>query len=161
MKRSLRVAVCAALGVGFLAIAGGVSAQMPIEGTWRLDLKESKDVPDQMKNVDLKITLKGKVLTTARVVDALQIGDPVVVTIGEPPSERKFSSTMKGTIEANWKDGGKALEQVIRSTLAGTVIPVVQKTLITVSSDGKRMTRTQTTLQAGVSSERVLVYTRR
>lgn len=151
----------AAVVAGVVALAlGGVAARaeiMAIQGTWVLDAKASKDVPDQMKMIDLKITLKGMELTTQRQFEGANVGPPFVVVIDGVAREREIAPGQRGSVQAQWKAGGKLLEQVVK-TKASNLIDVTQTTLITVSEDGKVMNRVQTTMQAGDASERVYLY---
>jgi hypothetical protein len=158
-----RVAVIGGTGAvlaAFLLALPAEAGLMPIQGTWRLDDKASKNVPDQARNVDLKITIKGKMLATERLVDTTPVGEPIVIPVDGVPIEREIAKGQRGTIKATWKAEGKLLEQVIE-TKQGGLIPVIQTTLITVTDDGSVMTRVQTTRTGGDVTERVLIYRRR
>ena len=140
--------------------AATARAGSPIEGTWTLDERASSNVPEAVKGVDLKITLKGRELTTVRVFEGKALGEPVSLTIDAGPEEKEIGKGQRGTVEVRWKDAGKTLEQTIRMKLGG-VTPVVQTTLTTFSEDGQVMTRQQTTVQGGEKMERKLVYRRK
>jgi hypothetical protein len=130
---------------------------MPIAGDWRLDERASKNVPDSLKGVDLKIWLKGKDLYTQKLFEGAPVGDPLVIPLDGVAVTRELSKGQSGTIQATWKANGKLIEQVVR-TKQGGLLPVEQTTLVTVSEDGKVMTRVQTTKQAGDVVERLLIY---
>jgi hypothetical protein len=133
---------------------------MPLQGVWKLDEKASKNIPDSLKMVDLKITLNGKTLSTQRQVDGANVGDPLVLALDGVPAEREIAKGQRGTLQGTWKAGGKLLEQVVK-TKASNLLSVTQTTLITVSEDGKVMTRVQTTDTAGDRTDRVLIYRKR
>ena len=140
------------------ALAAGAS--MPIAGDWRLDDRASRNIPDAMKGVDLKITLKGNELVTQRLFEGAPVGEPLAVSLDGPPVEKELAKGQRGTIEARWKAGGKLLEQIVKMKQQN-LIPIVQTTLVSISDDGKVMTRVQTTDQAGNATERILVYRRK
>jgi hypothetical protein len=158
MRRRLRAT--AAFVLFALASAAAESAVMPIQGDWRLDERASRNVPDAMKGVDLKIWLKGKELYTQRLFEGAPVGEPLVVPLDGVPTERELSKGQRGTIEGRWKADGKLLEQVVKMKQQN-LIPIVQTTLVSVSADGKTMTRIQTTQSAGDSTERILIYRRK
>jgi hypothetical protein len=140
---------------------GGVAAGvMPIQGDWRLDERASKNVPDSLKGVDLKIWLKGKDLYTQRLFEGAIVGEPFVIPLDGVPIDREIAKGQKGKIQAQWKANGKLLEQIVKTT-AANFLAVTQTTLITVSEDGKVMTRVQTTIQGSDTVERVLIYRRK
>lgn len=142
------------------ATAFAAGASMPIAGDWKLDDRASRNIPDAMKGIDLKITMKGNELITQRLFEGAPVGDPLAVVLDGQPVEKELAKGQRGTIQAQWKAGGKLLEQVVKMRQAN-LIPIVQTTLVSISEDGKVMTRVQTTDQAGNTSERVLVYRRK
>jgi hypothetical protein len=163
MMRILRRLGAFALGAVVCAVAHAAIAAgggMPIQGDWRLDERASKNIPDALKGVDLKITLKGKDLATQRSFEGANVGEPFVVAIDGVEVEKEIGKGQKGKISAQWKANGKLLEQVVKTT-AANFLPVTQTTLITVSDDGKVMTRVQTTVSGSDTTERVLIYRRK
>lgn len=133
---------------------------MPIEGLWKLDEKASKNVPDSMKMVDLKIEMKGRQLSTQRLFDGAPIGEPLVLTPDGVPVAREIAKGQTGNISLEWKAGGRLLEQIVKMK-AQNLIDVIQTTHTTVTDDGDVMTRLQTTRQGGEITERVLIYRRK
>jgi hypothetical protein len=156
-RRLLAIALGLVCALAHLAGAAGV---MPIQGDWRLDDRASKNVPDSLKGVDLKIWLKGKELYTQRLFEGANVGEALMVPLDGVPTERDIGKGQKGTIQAQWKANGKLLEQIVKTT-AANFLAVVQTTLITVTEDGKVMTRVQTTVQGSDTTERVLIYRRK
>lgn len=159
--RSVPLRAALALFV-FSAPAARAAGPPQVQGTWTLDAKASGEVPASLRGIDLKVTLKGKTLSTQRVFEGRPVGEPTVVSLDGVPVNRELGGE-PGTIEARWIDGGAAIEQVVKTKLPGAVkVPVTQRTVITVSEDGRTMTRRQTTVQGGGEpAERVLVYRRR
>src|SRR5947208_3253957 len=105
-----RVAVIggtSAVLAAFLLALPAQAVLMPIQGTWKLDEKASKNVPDQARNVDLKITLKGKMLATERLIDTTPVGEPIVIPVDGVPLEREIVKGQRGTVKAQWKAEGK------------------------------------------------------
>ena len=142
---------------GFPALHAGV---MPIQGTWVLDSRNSKNAPDSIKNIDLRIMLKGRELFTQRLFEGAPVGDPTVLVLDGVPREREIAKGTMGAMSGAWKANGKLIEQVIK-TRAANLLEVVQTTNVTVTDDGEVMTRVQTTVQAGERNERVLIYRRK
>jgi hypothetical protein len=142
------------------AAARAAGPQMPIQGEWQIQERASKNLPDAMKGIDLRISIKGNELFTQRLFEGAPVGEPLAVTLDGNPVEKELAKGQRGTIQAQWKAGGKLLEQVVKMKQAN-LIPIVQTTLVSISEDGKVMTRVQTTQQAGDSSERILVYRRK
>lgn len=154
---AVALAVCA---IGLSAFGAGASATMPISGDWRLDERASKNIPDSLKGIDLKITLKGNDLITQRYFEGAPVGEPLAVTLGAGAMEKELVKGQKGTIQATWKANGKMLEQVVKMKQQN-LVPITQTTLVSISEDGKVMTRVQTTDQPGVGNDRILVYRRK
>jgi hypothetical protein len=153
----LALAVCA-ISLSALAFAAG--ATMPIAGEWKLDDRASKNIPDAMKGIDLKISMKGNDLITQRYFEGAPVGDPLAVTLGAGAIEKELVKGQRGTIQATWKANGKMLEQVVKMKQQN-LVPITQTTLVSISDDGKVMTRVQTTDQPGVGNDRILVYRRK
>jgi hypothetical protein len=149
------LAVCA---ISLSAFAAG--ATMPIAGEWRLDERASKNIPDSLKGIDLKISMKGNDLITQRYFEGAPVGEPLAVTLGAGAVEKELVKGQRGTIQATWKANGKMLEQVVKMKQQN-LVPVTQTTLVSISEDGKVMTRVQTTDQSGVGNDRILVYRRK
>ncbi|MEO6326343.1 MAG: hypothetical protein ABIT01_05435 [Thermoanaerobaculia bacterium] len=142
---------------GFRLLHAGV---MPIQGTWILDAKNSKNVPDSVKSIDLQIMLKGRELFTQRLFEGAPVGEPTVLVLDGVSREREIAKGTMGAIAGNWKANGKLIEQIVK-TRAANLLEVVQTTNVTVTDDGEVMTRVQTTLQAGERNERVMIYRRK
>lgn len=132
-----------------------LGAEFPIEGTWTLDLKASQNVPESKKGVDLLIEKKGNEITTSRLVGGKPVGDPLsVVPDGKERPVR--TDGPKTTVDAFFSKDGKSLEQELKVGVEE------QHAVITLSPDGKTMTRVETMSKAGVkTSERTLVYRKR
>lgn len=131
-----------------------------LDGTWILDSKASKDVPESMKMIDLKISLRGKVLSTTRLFDGAPVGEPFIVTLDGSLDERDIAKGQRARITAKWKSEGKSYELVIR-TKASNLLDVIQTTLVQLSDDSQKMTRFMTTVTGGSTQERILVYRRK
>ncbi len=159
MVRRLGVPAAFALCVIF-ATASAAAATMPIAGEWRLDERASRNIPDSMKGIDLRVWIKGNDLYTQRLFEGSPVGEPLSVSLDGHEVEKDLVKGQRGSIQASWKAGGKLLEQIVKMKQAN-LIPIVQTTLVSISDDGKVMTRVQTTAQAGSSSERILVYRRK
>jgi len=144
----------------FAASAVAAGTAMPIAGEWKLDERASRNIPDAMKGIDLKIWMKGDELYTQRLFEGAPVGEPLAVKLDGQAVEKDLAKGQPGSIQASWKANGKLLEQIVKMKQAN-LIPIVQTTLVSISDDGKVMTRVQTTAQAGNSSERILVYRRK
>ncbi len=158
----------AALALPFAALLTVASApvllaeEAPVEGTWTLAEKLSRNVPESIKGVDLKIGLRGKLLVTERLVSGRTIGDPLLVSLDGVSHETELGHGQRAAIDAKWVKEGRSFQQNVRMlTSSGPGLPAVQKTLVTVSDDNQTMTRVQTTIQFGKTDERVLVYRRK
>ncbi len=137
-------------------LAGPAAAQHKIDGIWRLDERSSRNVPDALKGVDLKIGVRGRQLSTQRLFDGAPVGDPFVVTLDGVPAPKDLGKGQKGTVTASWKEEGRIFQQVIKTTQG--MLDVVQTTITTVSDDGKVMYRNQVTKMGPEESVRELVY---
>lgn len=133
---------------------------LAINGTWKLDEKNSRNVSDQAKGIDLAIVLTGKTLSTQRLFEGAKVGEPLVVQLDGVPIEREIAKGVRGTIEARWRANGKLIEMIIK-TRQSNLIDLTQTTAINVSEDGKVMTRTQTRKGGGETNESVLIYRRK
>jgi hypothetical protein len=132
-----------------------LAADFPIEGSWGLDLKASRNVPESKKGVDLLIERKGNQVTTTRLVGGKPVGDPLVVATDGKERPIETGGT-KATVAAFYSRDGRALEQELKVGVEE------QHAVITLSADGKTMTRVESMSKAGVkTSERTLVYQRR
>ena len=157
-RRRVAIGVVGLLSVfGFPALHAGV---MPIQGTWILDAKNSRNVPDSIKNIDLQVMLKGRELFTQRLFEGAPVGEPTVLVLDGVSREREIARGTMGAVSGAWKANGKLIEQVVK-TRAANLLEVVQTTNVTVTDDGEVMTRVQTTVQAGDRNERVLIYRRK
>lgn len=160
MRMRTRLGAVMVLALCALVTRDLIAGLMPIQGDWKLDDRASKNVPDSLKGVDLKIWIKGNDLYTQRLFEGASVGEPMVVKLDGVPINREIAKGQAGTIAATWKANGRLLEQVVK-TKAANLLDVTQTTLVTVSEDGKVMTRVQTTQQAGDTVERVLIYRRK
>lgn len=158
--RGRLVSFAAGSALCFTIAASARAEVMAIQGTWRLDERASTNVSDQIKGIDLRIELKGNKLSTQRLFEDAPVGDPLVLTLDGVAVTREIAKGQQGTITAQWKAGGKILEQVVK-TKAANLIEVTQKTVVTVTDDGQIMTRVQTQTGGGATSERVLIYRRK
>ena len=90
--------------LGLPALHAGV---MPIQGTWVLDAKNSKNVPDSIKSIDLQIILKGREVFTQRLFEGAPVGDPTVLVLDGISREREIAKGTMGAVAGSWKAGGK------------------------------------------------------
>lgn len=144
-------------GVVVLAgLAGPAAAQHKIDGVWRLDEKNSRNVPDALKGIDLKIVVRGRQLSTQHLFDGAPVGDPFVVTLDGVPAPVDLGKGRKATVTATWKEQGRIFQQVIKTTQG--MLDVVQTTMTTVSDDGQVMYRNQVQKAGPEETVRELVY---
>lgn len=140
-------------------VFGGSAAAADFNGLWVLDEKASRDVPQPQKGVALRVALKGKSISVQREFDGARLGEAMVLSLDGVPQDRELGDLGRGTVEAAWTAPGKAYRQVVKAKKA--IIPIVQTTLVTLSDDGRTMTRVQVTQQGADETERVLVYRRK
>lgn len=144
-----------------LALAFPASAQHPLDGTWVLSEKASKNVPDSLKGVDVKIHVQAERITTVRLVDTRQIGQALIVIVDGSAHQTDIGNNQTASIEARWANDLRGWEQTVKLKSSTPGLPAVQKTVSTLSPDGNTLTRVQTTYQFGKSEERILVYRRK
>jgi len=144
-----------------LAAAGSAAAQeTTVVGTWTLDMKASQNVPDAQKGVDLKISLDGKVLTTARFVGEKAVGEPMALIL-DGASRPQEVGGQKANVTAKWLKAGTAFEHVVSMMQAGSVFPTTQKIVTEVSPTGTTLARTYEIRRGKEMQDRLLVYRRR
>lgn len=144
-----------------LAAAGSAAAQeTPVVGTWTLDLKASQNVPEVQKGVDLRISIEGKLLTTARFAGETAVGEPAVIIV-DGMSRPQNVGGQKATVVAKWLKPGVAFEHVVSMMQSGSVFPTTQKIVTEVSPTGTTLTRRYEIRRAQESQDRLLVYRRK
>ncbi len=144
-----------------LAVAGSAAAQeTTVEGTWTLDMKASQNVPEAQKGVDLKISVDGKLLTTARFAGDKAVGEPAVIIL-DGVSRAQTVGGQKATVVAKWLKAGVAFEHVVSMMQTGSVFPTTQKIVTEVSPTGTTLTRRYEIRRAQESQDRLLVYRRK
>jgi hypothetical protein len=144
-----------------LAAAGPLAAAEPtLEGTWVLDLKSSRNVPEAQKGVDLKIELRDEQMTIRRFVGEVGVGEPMVVTV-DGKSRSQNLGKQRATVTAKWLVRDRKVEQVVSMPQPGSVFIAVQTVVSEVSASGGTMTRTYSTRLAKEREERFLVYRRK
>jgi hypothetical protein len=144
-----------------LAVAGSAAAQeTTVVGTWALDLKASQNVPEAQKGVDLKISVDGKLLTTARFAGETAVGEPAVIIL-DGVSRPQTVGGQKATVVAKWLKPGVAYEHVISMMQTGSVFPTTQKIVTEASSTGTTLTRRYEVRRAQDVQDRLLVYRRK
>ena len=151
--------------VGFvvlvLAAAGPLAAQeTTLQGTWALDMKASKNVPESQKGVDLKIAIRGNQLTTARLAGETPIGTPMVLTLDGVKRPQNVGG-QPATVMAKWLTRGTKFEQVVSMQQAGSVFVATQTVVTEVSPAGGTMTRSYVIKLANEVEDRLLVYRRK
>lgn len=151
----------AAFVVAALVLASPVSAQHPLDGTWILSEKASRNVPDALKGVDVKLHVQAERITSVREVGGRQIGQALIVIVDGTPHQTDIGNNQTASIEARWANDLRGWEQTVKLKTSNPGLPAVQKTVSTLSPDGNSLTRVQTTYQFGKSEERVLVYRRK
>ena len=143
------------------AAAGSAAAQeTPVVGTWTLDMKASQNVPEAQKGVDLKISVDGKLLTTARFAGEKAVGEPAVLIL-DGVSRPQDVGGQKANVVAKWLKPGVAYEHVVSMNQAGSVFSTTQKVVTEVSPTGTTLTRRYEIRRAQESQDRLLVYRRK
>ena len=151
--------------VGFLvlvlAAAGPLAAEEPtLEGTWVLDAKSSKNVPEAQKGVDLKIGVRDPQLTIAKFAGERAIGEPMVLML-DGKSRPQDVGGQRATVSAKWLVKDKKFEHVISMMQPGSVFATTQTIVTEVSDTGGTLMRHYTIRQAKETQERSLVYRRK
>lgn len=159
MRVSFRVFACF-LGL-LVAAAGPLAAQeLTLQGTWMLDVKASKNVPEAQKGVDLKIALKGNQVTISRFVGEKPVGEPMVLNLDGIKRPQDMGGK-PATIVAKWLARGTKFEQVVSMQQPGSVFVATQSVVTEVSPSGGTMTRTYDIKLANEVEDRILVYRRK
>lgn len=160
----MRVASLRSL-VGFLvlvfAAAGPLAAEPPtLEGIWLFDAKASKNVPEALKGVDLKIDVKDPQVTITKLVGERPVGEPMVVIL-DGKSRPQDVGGQRATVTAKWLEQGRRFEHVVSMLQAGSVFATTQTIVTEVSETGGTMMRKYSIRQARETQERALVYRRK
>ena len=97
--------------VGFLvlvfAAAGPLAAEPPtLEGTWLFDAKASKNVPEALKGVDLKVEVKDPQVTITKLVGERPVGEPMVVIV-DGKSRPQDVGGQRATVSAKGREKGR------------------------------------------------------
>ncbi len=144
-----------------LAAAGPLAADPPIlEGTWLFDAKASKNVPEALKGVDLKIVVNDSQVTITKLAGDRPIGEPMIVIV-DGRSRAQDVGGQRATVSAKWLEKGRRFEHVISMMQAGSVFGTTQTIVTEVSETGGTMMRKYSIRQARETQERVLVYRRK
>lgn len=144
-----------------LAAAGSaVAEETTLEGTWTLDAKASRNVPEAQKGVDLKIAFRGNHLTTTRFAGDKAIGEPSVLIL-DGVSRPQDVGGQRATVTAKWLTPEKAFEHVVSMMQQGSVFATKQTIVTEVSPTGSTMTRKYEIRRARETQERLLVYRRK
>ena len=147
--------------VALLAAAGPLAAEEPtLLGTWALDMKASRNVPEAQKGVDLRISVKDDQLMLARYLGEVAVGEPLAVVLDGKSHTQKIGG-QNATVVAKWLKLGAKFEQVVSMPQPGSVLVAVQTIVTEVSPTGTTMTRSYTTRLAKEREERLLVYRRK
>ena len=144
-----------------LAAAGPLAADEPtLEGTWVFDAKASKNVPEALKGVDLRIAIRDPQLTLTKLAGERQVGEPMVLML-DGKSRPQDVGSQRATVSAKWLVKDRRFEHVISMMQAGSVFATTQTIVTEVSDTGSTMMRKYTIRQAKETQERVLVYRRK
>jgi hypothetical protein len=144
-----------------LAAVGPVAADEPtIEGTWVLDMKSSKNVPEAQKGVDLKVGIRDTQLTITKLAGENQIGEPMVLMLDGKARPQEVGG-QRATVSAKWLVKDKKFEHVISMMQQGSVFATTQTIVTEVSDTGGTLMRKYTIRQAKETQERALVYRRK
>lgn len=144
-----------------LAAAGPLAAtEATIEGTWALDLKASRNIPEAQKGVDLRIAVKGDQVTISRLAGEIVIGEPLVLTL-DGAEKAQGVAGQRSTLRSKWLAKGTKFELVVQMPEPGSVFIAVQSVVTEVSPSGGTLTRTYNTRRAKDKEYRLLVYRRK
>ena len=158
---SLRSIVGFLVLVLVLAAAGPLAAEAPsLDGTWLFDAKASKNVPEALKGVDLKIEVKDPQVTITKLVGERPVGEPMIVML-DGKSRPQDVGGQRATVSAKWLEKGRRFEHVVSMMQAGSVFATTQTIVTEVSETGSTMMRKYSIRQARETQERVLVYRRK
>lgn len=144
-----------------LAVAGLAAAEeTTIEGTWTLDMKASKNVPEAQKGVDLKIALSGDHLSTTRFAGETAVGEPTVLILDGVTRPQDVGG-QRASVTGKWLKPGKVFEHLVSMMQPGSVFATTQKIVTEVSPTGTTLTRTYEIRRARETQDRLLVYRRK
>ena len=144
-----------------LAAAGPLAAEeATVEGTWVLDAKASRNVPEAQKGVDLRIGVRDDAVTISRHTGEITIGEPLVVKLDNVERAQGIAGA-RSTMKAKWLEKGKKFELVVSMPEPGSVFIAVQSVVTEVSPSGGTLTRTYNTRRAKEKEYRLLVYRRK
>ena len=144
-----------------LAAAGPLAAdELTLEGTWVLDVKASKNVPEAQKGVDLRIGIRDPQLTITRLAGDRPIGEPMVLML-DGKSRPQDVAGQRATVTAKWLVKDRKFEHVVSMIQAGSVFATTQTIVTEVSDTGGTLMRKYTVRQAKDTQERALVYRRK
>jgi hypothetical protein len=144
-----------------LAAAGPLAAEeMTLQGTWALDVKASKNVPEAQKGVDLRVGIRDKQMTITRIVGEKPLGEPMVLFL-DGVSRPQEVGGQRATVVVKWLEKEKKFEHVITMMQPGSVFATTQTIVTEVSPTGSTMTRKYVVRQARDTQERLLVYRRK
>lgn len=144
-----------------LAAAGPLAAEeTTLQGTWALDAKASKNVPEAQKGVDLRIAIRDNHLTISRFVGEKPLGEPMVLFL-DGVSRAQQVGGQRATVVVKWLAEGTKFEHVITMMQPGSVFATTQTIVTEVSPSGTTMTRKYVVRQARDTQERLLVYRRK
>ena len=145
-----------------LAVAGPAAAEdeATLQGTWVLDQKASKNVPEAQKGVDLKIAIRDTQVSVARFVGERAVGEPMVLIL-DGVSRPQTVGKQRATVKVKWLVRDKSFEHVITMMQPGSVFATTQTIVTEVSPTGGTMLRKYVIRQARETQERQLVYRRK
>jgi hypothetical protein len=147
--------------VFLLAAAGPLAAEeTTLQGTWALDVKASKSVPEAQKGVDLRIATRDKQMTITRLVGDKPLGEPMVLFL-DGTSRPQEVGGQRATVVVKWLVPDRKFEHVITMMQPGSVFATTQTIVTEVSPTGSTMTRKYVIRQARDTQERLLVYRRK
>lgn len=152
--------------VGSLALllvaSGPLAAQeeLSLQGTWALDAKASKNVPEAQKGVDLRIATREKQMTITRLVGDKPVGEPMVLFL-DGVSRPQEVGGQRATVVVKWLEPDRKFEYVVTMMQPGSVFATTQSIVTEVSPSGTTMTRKYVIRQARDTQERLLVYRRK
>ncbi|MCL4807462.1 MAG: hypothetical protein KJ062_06660 [Thermoanaerobaculia bacterium] len=147
--------------VFLLAAAGPLAAEETmLQGTWALDVKASKNVPEAQKGVDLRIAIRDNHLTISRFVGEKSLGEPMVLFV-DGTSRPQEVGGQRATVVVKWLEKDRKFEHVITMMQPGSVFATTQTIVTEVSPSGTTMTRKYVVRQARDTQERLLVYRRK
>lgn len=145
-----------------LAASGPLAAEeaVSLQGTWGLDAKASKNVPEAQKGVDLRIATREKQMTITRLVGEKPLGEPMVLFV-DGVSRPQDVGGQRATVVVRWLEPDRKFEHVITMMQPGSVFATTQTIVTEVSPTGSTLTRKYVIRQARDTQERLLVYRRK